>query len=160
MVSALVLEAILVRMGDLKHKWRLNFTAHIRDGPRAAFGKLIDLATADFSAAPVDTFAAPGVGFVTTGGLVSTRFSTLMDLEVVSFESVLVPAEAGDANAVKKAVAELIKVEYLSQQSASQVLNVPSPPRTDDDKPFVFDHGLISSGIAGNATTVLLVVRL
>lgn len=115
-------EAIVVWIGDLVDTLRVELTALIRDGPPAAFKELINLAVTDFTAAPVDTSTVPAAESVPTGETVPTGDGTLLDLDILSSSSVLLPVKTGNANAIEKAVAGLNGDVSLSHPSSSHAV--------------------------------------
>lgn len=59
-VLGMGVEAIVIRLGAVMDRLWLYLTNFARDGPRAACEERPDLAVADFTAASIDTSAAPG----------------------------------------------------------------------------------------------------
>lgn len=119
---------IVVWIGDVMGDLLLDYTTSIRDGHRASCEKLINLTVAVFTAAPVDASAAPSAGSTPAGDANPLPSTTFMDLDVVSSGSVHLRAETGDANAIRKAVAELIGNVIPSRPSACHARNALTLP--------------------------------
>lgn len=79
-----------------------------------------------------------------------------MDLDVFLSGFVPTPAEAGDANAIVKAVASVIGDVNPSHPSASHAVTAPPPLHTgsDDDRPLAVGHDLDSSGFLRRSPVV------
>lgn len=115
----------VMRLVAVKDKLRLDLTTLVPDSLRAACKELINLEVADFPTASVDTFAIPAAGPVPARKFVPSMSVALMDCEVVSSDSVPVPANDGDANVIEKVAAVLIVDESPSYSSALNALNAP-----------------------------------
>lgn len=144
-------------MGDLMDKLRVDLTALTRDSLHEVRNELVDLAVEEFTDTSVNTSAAPGSESVSTGEVVLTRGSTLMDLDIVSSGSVPLPAKDGDAKAIGKAVANLIGDISASHPSASLAVNDPSLAGNDAYRPLAVSKGLVFCGVASHADTAPLV---
>lgn len=144
-------EAIVVRIGDVMDKLRLDLATLIQDDPRASYEKLVNHAVSDFTSASIDNSDALCAGAAPAGETVHLRGTTYMEFDVVSFGPVPLFAEAGDANAIEKAVAVLTGDVRSSHHLLSHAVKAPAVTGSDDDKPLAVDHGPPSSDDASHA---------
>lgn len=114
---------ILVRRDGMMGKLQEDLAILIRACLRAACEKLINFSMDDSTAASFGASATPGTGSLPTCEVVPTLGETLMDLDIVTSESVPPPAEVSDASDIEKTVADLIGDVRSSSASASQAVD-------------------------------------
>lgn len=137
-----------MRLGDVVDKLRVELNNLVRNSPCAACEKLIELAVATILVASIDFSAAPGAGSVPADEALLSKGVALMDFKVVPSGSIPSSAEDGNANAIEKAVADLIGDANSSHPSASRAVNAPFITRSEDDKPMAATRDPPSSGVA------------
>lgn len=116
-----------------------------------------DHAKESFIASPIELSYAPGAGSNTINEIVLTRCETFLKLDKTPSWSVSFSAQASDANAIEKAVDDVISNKIFSCASTSHVVNIHSPSSSKDDRCFVVSHGTTSvflMGIAGAASSL------
>lgn len=110
--------------------------------------KLTNNAVAKFTAASGGTSSTPVAGPAPACEAVSSKAIAILDLEFGPIESMPVPAEDGDVNAIEKAVADLIG------DVSPRGVNAPFLAGSDDEKPLAVALHPLSFGIAGRGVIV------